>query len=237
PLYIDAGVLYSNKKFLQKYNKAVPETWDELRDTAAYIIEKEKSQGNNDVVGYLGYFPDHEGITASIVEFINSFRDTVESDIPAFNSKNAINALGNGGMFELYDDERCYKPYCDIFKDLQFIRNEASFITKQNDLHNKVKYYSTEFIYGNITAEETLRNIDYIISTYQIDYGSIIGKSIKDKILDIHYSSHDTNGENVNENSSSTKEPLEIVLYTELILSSQQTDISSECSKIKSEIK
>jgi len=42
---------------LRKYNKTVPETWDDLLDTATYIIEKEKELGNEDLVGYLGYFP------------------------------------------------------------------------------------------------------------------------------------------------------------------------------------
>ncbi|OUM57837.1 hypothetical protein PIROE2DRAFT_17055 [Piromyces sp. E2] len=153
------------------------------------------------------------------------------------------------GMFELYDDERCYKPYCDIFKNLQFIRNAASLVAKQGDLSNKIKYYSTEFIYGNITAEETLLFWLYLyqsISDMKLNNEELKIKkeglndpkrksristdkgkrSIKDKILDIHYSSHDVGGE-----SSSTKEPMEIVLYTGLILSDEQTDISSEGSR------
>jgi len=51
------GVLYSNKMFLGKYNKTIPKTWDELLETGQYILEREKKQGNEDVIGYLGYFP------------------------------------------------------------------------------------------------------------------------------------------------------------------------------------
>jgi len=42
---------------LSKHNRVIPETWDELIETASYIIEQEKIQGNNDLVGYLGNFP------------------------------------------------------------------------------------------------------------------------------------------------------------------------------------
>jgi len=55
---IEAGrtVLYSNKALLEKYNKTVPETWDELIDTANFIIQKEKENGNEDIIGYNGLF-------------------------------------------------------------------------------------------------------------------------------------------------------------------------------------
>jgi len=53
---MDVGVLYSNKKLLERYNKPVPKTWDELIDIANEIVEKEKENGNNDIIGYLPHF-------------------------------------------------------------------------------------------------------------------------------------------------------------------------------------
>lgn len=41
PWLIDAGVLYYRKDLLRKYNRKVPETWQELVDTARYISQRE----------------------------------------------------------------------------------------------------------------------------------------------------------------------------------------------------
>jgi len=48
-------VLYSNIAYLERYNKEVPKTWDELFETGKYILEQER-QKNNNLVGYNGYF-------------------------------------------------------------------------------------------------------------------------------------------------------------------------------------
>jgi len=42
---------------LRKYNKEIPKTWDDLIDTAKFIIKKEKEIGNEDIIGYNGLFP------------------------------------------------------------------------------------------------------------------------------------------------------------------------------------
>jgi len=42
PLYIDISALYSNIELLGKYSKTIPKTWDELIDTAQYIMDREK---------------------------------------------------------------------------------------------------------------------------------------------------------------------------------------------------
>jgi len=49
-------VLYSNKFLLEKYNKRVPKTWDELIETSKYIIGKEKELNNTDLIAYNGVF-------------------------------------------------------------------------------------------------------------------------------------------------------------------------------------
>ncbi len=49
-------MLYSNKSLLEKYNKNVPKTWDELLDTAKFILGEEKKNNITDIVGYNGLF-------------------------------------------------------------------------------------------------------------------------------------------------------------------------------------
>jgi len=40
---------------LDKYNKPVPETWDELIDTSKYIMEKEK-ENDSELISFNGLF-------------------------------------------------------------------------------------------------------------------------------------------------------------------------------------
>jgi len=49
-------MLYSNKYLLEKHHKSVPKTWDELLDSAKYILDEEKKAGVTDYVGYNGLF-------------------------------------------------------------------------------------------------------------------------------------------------------------------------------------
>lgn len=49
-------VLYANKALLNKYNKRIPKTWDELLITAKYIIEEERKIGNTELLAYNGLF-------------------------------------------------------------------------------------------------------------------------------------------------------------------------------------
>jgi len=55
PIIINYSVLYSNTKLLEKYNKPVPETWDELIDTSKYIMEKEK-EIDPELISFNGLF-------------------------------------------------------------------------------------------------------------------------------------------------------------------------------------
>jgi len=41
PFSVDFSVLYSNPKYLNKYNLSIPQTWDELIDTCKFIKNKE----------------------------------------------------------------------------------------------------------------------------------------------------------------------------------------------------
>ncbi|ORX50396.1 periplasmic binding protein-like II [Piromyces finnis] len=94
PIFLKYDGLYSNIEYLQKYNKNIPKTWDELIETGKYILEQEKMiNENSQLIGYNGLFPNFENTMCSIYEFIYSFRDTPESPFPNFKSNNALEAL------------------------------------------------------------------------------------------------------------------------------------------------
>ncbi len=52
------SVLYSNKKLLYTYNKRIPKKWEDLLDTAKYILGKERKNSNESskIIGYNGMF-------------------------------------------------------------------------------------------------------------------------------------------------------------------------------------
>eukprot|EP00833_Pecoramyces_ruminatium_P008823 jgi/Orpsp1_1/1182855/evm.model.c7180000082928.1 len=80
-------------KYLNKYNKTSPETWDELLETVKYIMKEEKKLNNTDIIGYKGEIEPNEIGTISIYEFIYSYRDSIDSPFPELTSQTAINAL------------------------------------------------------------------------------------------------------------------------------------------------
>lgn len=92
PITIDIAVLYYNSDLLTTYGKEVPKTWDELKETAKYIVSEEIKK-DNEIVGYNGLFDGTEMGTCSLYEFIYTFRDEVDSPYPDYNSKEAIEAL------------------------------------------------------------------------------------------------------------------------------------------------
>jgi len=51
-------MLYSNLDYLDKYEKPIPKTWNELIDTAKFIISEEQKDGNE----LIGYSADISGI-------------------------------------------------------------------------------------------------------------------------------------------------------------------------------
>jgi len=44
-------MLYSNYELLEKYNKTIPKTWEQLKETSKYILEQEKDP---ELIGYNG---------------------------------------------------------------------------------------------------------------------------------------------------------------------------------------
>ncbi|OUM58847.1 hypothetical protein PIROE2DRAFT_15776 [Piromyces sp. E2] len=92
PVITTYSVLYSNTKLLGKYNKTIPETWDEFLETGSYIVSEEK-KANNKISGYNSIFGDSDSSTGSLAEFIYSYRKSVDSPFPNIINEEAVNAL------------------------------------------------------------------------------------------------------------------------------------------------
>ncbi|MBT2695997.1 ABC transporter substrate-binding protein [Bacillus sp. ISL-40] len=69
PWYVDGGMLYYRKDLLEKYNKPVPTTWDELIKTSEEI----KSKENNDKLNqFVWQGKQAEVLVCDFVEFLGS---------------------------------------------------------------------------------------------------------------------------------------------------------------------
>ncbi|WP_299399732.1 ABC transporter substrate-binding protein [Pelagibius sp.] len=73
PWFTDAGVLYYRKDLLEKHGKALPETWQDLTETAAAVQEAERSAGNDKLWGFVWQGKAYEGLTCDALEWIDSF--------------------------------------------------------------------------------------------------------------------------------------------------------------------
>ncbi|KFJ57708.1 bacterial extracellular solute-binding family protein [Brucella neotomae 5K33] len=72
PFYTDAPALFYRKDLLEKYNKPVPKTWDEMAATAKDIMEKERADGKADLWGFVFQGNAYEGLTRNALEWIKS---------------------------------------------------------------------------------------------------------------------------------------------------------------------
>jgi len=73
PWFTDAGILYYRKDLLEKYNQKVPNTWQELADSAKAVLEGEKKAGNEKLVGFVFQAKAYEGLTCDALEWVDSF--------------------------------------------------------------------------------------------------------------------------------------------------------------------
>lgn len=97
PMYADVGVFFYRKDLLEKYRKDIPNSWEEMYDTAVYIQQKERFAGNKNFYGYVFQGKATEILTCIYLEMIDSFGGEianennifVDSDI----SKKAIRIL------------------------------------------------------------------------------------------------------------------------------------------------
>ncbi|OHV08670.1 ABC transporter substrate-binding protein [Kushneria phosphatilytica] len=73
PWFTDAGVLYYRKDLLEQYDKPVPETWQQLTDTATTIQQGERKAGHDRMWGYVFQGRAYEGLTCNALEWIDSY--------------------------------------------------------------------------------------------------------------------------------------------------------------------
>lgn len=72
PFYTDAPALFYRKDLLEKYNKQVPKTWDEMTATAKEIMDKERAEGKSDLWGFVFQGNAYEGLTCNALEWVKS---------------------------------------------------------------------------------------------------------------------------------------------------------------------
>ncbi len=72
PWFTDAGLLYYRQDLLDKYDFDVPETWQELTETAQAVQAAEREAGNDDFWGYTFQGRAYEGLTTNALEWVAS---------------------------------------------------------------------------------------------------------------------------------------------------------------------
>ncbi|RFC64514.1 ABC transporter substrate-binding protein [Fulvimarina endophytica] len=72
PMYTDAPALYYRTDLLEKYGKAVPQTWEELQATAQEIQDAERKAGNSQMNGFVFQGAPYEGLTCDGLEWVAS---------------------------------------------------------------------------------------------------------------------------------------------------------------------
>ncbi|ORY85900.1 periplasmic binding protein-like II [Neocallimastix californiae] len=92
PFYIKYNMLYSNQNLLDKYNKPIPKTWNELINTAKFILTEESKSGN-EIIGYAADMTDSEIGFSSFYEYIYSFRKDVKNSFPIITDSEAVEAM------------------------------------------------------------------------------------------------------------------------------------------------
>ncbi|MFC0336918.1 maltose-binding protein /trehalose-binding protein /sucrose-binding protein /palatinose-binding protein [Kushneria avicenniae] len=73
PWYTDAGLLYYRKDLLDKYQRPVPETWQEMNETASSIQQAERDAGDDEMWGFVFQGRAYEGLTCNALEWIAGY--------------------------------------------------------------------------------------------------------------------------------------------------------------------
>jgi len=73
PWFTDAGLLYYRTDLLEKHGTRMPETWDELAETARRVQAAERTAGNDKMWGFVWQGRAYEGLTCNALEWIDSF--------------------------------------------------------------------------------------------------------------------------------------------------------------------
>ena len=73
PWFADAGLLYYRSDLLEKYGRKVPQTWQELTETAKIVQDGERKAGNARMWGFVFQGRAYEGLTCDALEWVDSF--------------------------------------------------------------------------------------------------------------------------------------------------------------------
>lgn len=73
PWFTDAGLFYYRKDLLDKYHRPVPQTWQEMTETARYIQRQERASGHDGFWGFVFQGRAYEGLTCDALEWVASF--------------------------------------------------------------------------------------------------------------------------------------------------------------------
>jgi trehalose/maltose transport system substrate-binding protein len=76
PWFTDAGILYYRKDLLAQHHLEVPQSWQELTQTALTIQQAARQSGNAQLWGYVWQGKAYEGLTCNGLEWIYSFDRT-----------------------------------------------------------------------------------------------------------------------------------------------------------------
>ena len=96
PLFTDAPALYYRKDLLEKHGASVPGTWEELTVTAQKVQDAERTEGQDDLWGFVWQGNAYEGLTCDGLEWVKSFGggQIVEPDgTISINNPQAVAAL------------------------------------------------------------------------------------------------------------------------------------------------
>lgn len=99
PWFIDTGLLYYRSDLLEAHGFSVPQTWEELTETAAVIMEREQTGLSDEKLwGFVWQGDSYEGLTCDALEWFHSYTGTtfVETDLSV-----SINQPGNVEILDL----------------------------------------------------------------------------------------------------------------------------------------
>ncbi|KAG4102030.1 periplasmic binding protein-like II [Neocallimastix lanati (nom. inval.)] len=148
PVYIIYSVIYNNMKYLNKYNKKIPKTWNELLETGKYILKQENKLNNTNILIYNGGFVEDEIGMGTIYEFMYSYRDNVEAPFPSLRSKNALEALKM--IKKLKNEISADKYYLDLDYPLEKLIDGNGVFIKSNYINIPIdKNYKVSILPGN----------------------------------------------------------------------------------------
>ncbi|SDZ88748.1 ABC transporter substrate-binding protein [Rubrimonas cliftonensis] len=102
PWYTDAGVLYYRRDLLEKHGRDVPETWEDLTETAKLVMDAERAAGDDDIWGFVFQGRAYEGLTCDALEWLHAYRGGTivdgNGDITV-NNPQAVRALDLAGSW------------------------------------------------------------------------------------------------------------------------------------------